>query len=45
LPALLALQGDQGARALLTEHPFTPVPVDDAGIFHDIDIPSDLKTP
>lgn len=43
LPRLLALQGDQGARALLAAEAVTPVPVDDPGILRDIDTPSDLN--
>jgi molybdenum cofactor cytidylyltransferase len=42
LDALLALQGDQGARRLLQACPVTEVPVDDAGIFRDIDTAADL---
>ncbi|MBC7453617.1 MAG: nucleotidyltransferase family protein [Massilia sp.] len=42
LPALLALEGDQGARAIVRDNAWTAVQVDDAGIFHDIDTPSDL---
>jgi molybdenum cofactor cytidylyltransferase len=42
LSELLALQGDQGARALLKAHPVTEVEVADPGIFHDIDTPTDL---
>jgi molybdenum cofactor cytidylyltransferase len=42
LDALLALQGDQGARRLLQTCPVTEVPVADAGIFRDIDTPADL---
>jgi len=42
LEALLALQGDQGARGLLRSGPVQDVPVDDMGIFRDIDTPSDL---
>jgi molybdenum cofactor cytidylyltransferase len=42
LDALLALRGDQGARRLLRDCPVTEVPVDDPGIFQDIDTPSDL---
>lgn len=40
--ALLALEGDQGARALLKRALVTEVAVDDAGIFQDIDLASDL---
>ena len=42
LPALLALEGDAGARGLLRSAVVTPVEVDDPGIFHDIDTPADL---
>jgi molybdenum cofactor cytidylyltransferase len=42
LQALLALQGDQGARRLLQGCPVTEVAVDDPGIFRDIDTPADL---
>jgi len=42
LPALLALQGDQGARRLLQTCPVTEVAVPDAGILRDIDTPADL---
>ncbi|HZV65685.1 MAG TPA: nucleotidyltransferase family protein [Telluria sp.] len=42
LDALLALEGDQGARAILASQPVTLVEVADAGIFGDIDTPSDL---
>jgi molybdenum cofactor cytidylyltransferase len=40
--ALLALQGDQGARRLLQTCPVTEVPVADPGIFRDIDTAADL---
>jgi len=43
LPRLLALQGDQGARALLSTEPVTQIVVTDPGILHDIDTPSDLE--
>jgi molybdenum cofactor cytidylyltransferase len=43
LEALLALRGDQGARALLAAHPVTEVAVDDPGIFADIDTRDDLE--
>lgn len=43
LPRLLALQGDQGARALLSTEQVTQIAVADPGILHDIDTPSDLK--
>jgi molybdenum cofactor cytidylyltransferase len=42
LDTLLALGGDQGARRLLQSFPVTEVPVDDPGIFRDIDTPADL---
>jgi molybdenum cofactor cytidylyltransferase len=42
LEALLALSGDMGARRLLQAFPVTEVPVDDPGIFRDIDLPADL---
>jgi molybdenum cofactor cytidylyltransferase len=42
LDALLALRGDEGARRLLRTFPVTEIPVDDPGIFRDIDLPADL---
>jgi len=42
LPALLALEGEYGARALLKSMPVREVAVDDPGIFRDIDTPADL---
>jgi molybdenum cofactor cytidylyltransferase len=42
LPALLALEGDQGARAIVRTSDATEVHVDDHGILDDIDTPSDL---
>ena len=42
LPALLALQGDAGARGLLRSAAVAEVEVDDPGIFRDIDTPADL---
>ena len=42
LPALLALQGEHGARALLKSAPVVEVAVDDPGILRDIDTPDDL---
>jgi molybdenum cofactor cytidylyltransferase len=42
LPALLALEGDAGARGLLKSALVTVVDVDDPGIFRDIDTPTDL---
>ena len=43
LPALLALEGEHGARALLGSASVTQVEVDDPGILRDIDTPSDLQ--
>lgn len=40
--ALLALDGDEGARRLLGSHPVTTVAVLDPGILRDIDTPDDL---
>jgi molybdenum cofactor cytidylyltransferase len=42
LDALLSLRGDEGARGLLRSCPVTEIPVDDPGIFRDIDLPDDL---
>lgn len=42
LDALLALEGDQGARRLLQTCAVTEIPVNDMGIFRDIDTPGDL---
>jgi molybdenum cofactor cytidylyltransferase len=42
LRALLALQGDQGARGIIKSNPVTEVEVDDPGIFRDIDTDADL---
>jgi len=42
LPLLLALQGDQGARAILKDHAVSELVVDDAGVIRDIDTPADL---
>jgi molybdenum cofactor cytidylyltransferase len=42
LPALLALQGEHGARALLKSAPVVEVAVNDPGILRDIDTPDDL---
>ena len=44
LPLLLALQGDQGARNLLRQHPVHEVDVADAGIVQDIDTRLDLAS-
>jgi molybdenum cofactor cytidylyltransferase len=40
--ALVALDGDSGARALLNAHPLTRIDVDDPGILRDVDTPADL---
>jgi molybdenum cofactor cytidylyltransferase len=40
--ALLALQGDQGARGIIKANPVLEVGVDDPGIFRDIDTSADL---
>jgi molybdenum cofactor cytidylyltransferase len=40
--ALVALDGDAGARALLNSQPLTRIDVDDPGILRDIDTPADL---
>ncbi len=42
LPALLALDGDQGARAIVKAHRAIEVDVSDLGIFRDVDTPLDL---
>jgi molybdenum cofactor cytidylyltransferase len=42
LPELLALRGDEGARALFQRHAFTAVATADAGVLRDIDLPADL---
>lgn len=42
LPALLALRGEHGARALLKSAPVAEVAVNDPGILRDIDTPADL---
>lgn len=43
--ALMALQGDRGARSLLANHPVLEVAVDDPGVLRDIDTPADLDEP
>lgn len=43
LPLLLALSGDQGARAILKSHAVSELVVDDAGVVRDIDMPGDLR--
>jgi molybdenum cofactor cytidylyltransferase len=42
LKALLALQGDEGARRIVSANAVTLVEVPDPGIFADIDLPGDL---
>jgi len=44
--ALCALEGDEGARSIITAHPdeLTLLDVDDAGIARDVDRPVDLRT-
>lgn len=42
LQALLALEGDQGARGILKNNPVNELAVDDPGILQDIDTPSDI---
>lgn len=42
--ALLALDGDQGARRLLASHSVTAIDVHDPGILRDIDAPGDLPS-
>ncbi|MBC8738291.1 nucleotidyltransferase family protein [Paraburkholderia sp. UCT31] len=42
--ALLALDGDTGAKALLRSHALTRIDVDDPGILRDVDTPDDLRT-
>jgi molybdenum cofactor cytidylyltransferase len=41
--ALLALDGDTGARALFATHPVKRIEVDDPGVLNDIDTPEDLR--
>jgi len=41
--ALLALDGDTGAKALLTSQALTRIDVDDPGILRDVDTPDDLR--
>lgn len=41
--ALLALDGDTGAKSLLMSHRVTKVDVDDPGILRDVDTPEDLR--
>ena len=42
-PELMALSGDQGARAVLQAHAPYALPVDDAGCIHDVDTPEALE--
>jgi molybdenum cofactor cytidylyltransferase len=44
LDALLALDGDTGAKALLMSQALTRIDVDDPGILRDVDTPDDLRT-
>lgn len=44
-PALMALQGDRGARSLLAGHPVIELAVDDPGVLRDVDTPADLDEP
>lgn len=41
-PQLMALQGDQGARAILDRLAVVEVQLDDRGVHRDIDLPEDL---
>jgi len=41
--ALLALDGDEGARALLKDQPVTRILTEEEGAFRDIDTPADLR--
>ena len=41
--ALLALDGDAGARALFGSHAVTRVDVEDPGVLRDVDTPADLQ--
>jgi molybdenum cofactor cytidylyltransferase len=41
--ALAALDGDEGAKPLLSAHAVTLLPVDDAGVLHDVDTPEALR--
>lgn len=45
LPLLLALQGDQGARSILQQHPVQEIEVLDIGVVQDIDTRLDLSSP
>lgn len=41
-PKLMTLQGDRGANTILTQQAVTLIHVQDRGVLHDIDEPSDL---
>jgi molybdenum cofactor cytidylyltransferase len=41
--ALIGLDGDTGARALLSTHQVARLDVDDPGILRDVDTPEDLR--
>ncbi|KRP57919.1 nucleotidyltransferase family protein [Pseudomonas trivialis] len=41
--SLMALKGDRGAKPLFAQAAVTEVPVDDAGIFWDVDVPQRLN--
>ncbi|MGL4674491.1 MAG: nucleotidyltransferase family protein [Wohlfahrtiimonas sp.] len=43
-PQLMALQGDQGASAILKTYPVTYLLITDQGTIHDIDRPQDLMS-
>ncbi len=43
--ALVALDGDAGARTLLKTHPVTLLDLDDPGVLRDVDTPADLAPP
>jgi molybdenum cofactor cytidylyltransferase len=40
--ALSGLSGDEGAKAILAQHPVELIPVDDPGVVRDVDRPEDL---
>ena len=42
---LLALQGEHGARALMTRKPIFLLTTDDPGVLRDIDLAADLSAP
>jgi len=44
-PQLVALKGDEGARALLASNEIKKIPVGDPGVIRDIDTPGDLLPP